>query len=112
MAITRTAKKLVQSALSNAVTAKYTTPASTTTQVTEIWFANTNTTTARKVKLLAHGLVDPGNVLIPEIMIAAKGVEIIDGSKIALATTEVLAASQDAGTDVIMTAYGVEEVTS
>ena len=109
MAITRSAKKLVQSALSTSASAKYTSPANTKTQVTEIWLANTNTTTARKVTLYAHG-VAAGNTILQDLEITAKGTVILDNCKIVLEATEVLAAKQDAGTDVILTAYGIQEV--
>ena len=44
------------------------------------------------------------------IEIAANGTQIISDSKIVLAAAQVLSAMQDVGTDVILTAYGVEEV--
>ena len=111
MPVTRTPKKLAQTALSTTVTARYTAPAATVTQITEIWLANTNTTTARTVALYAHGTA-ANNTLIQAIKIPANGTKGIDGSKIVLAAGEVLAGKQDAGTDVILTAYGIEEVTS
>jgi hypothetical protein len=111
VAVTRRGKKLAQTALSSAVTARYTSPANTATQVTEIYLTNTNTTTARKAGLYAHGTAGT-NVLIPEIEIAANGAEVLSNLKIWLEAGEVLAAKQDDGTDVIMTAYGIQEVTS
>jgi len=110
MAVTRSAKKLAQSALGTEAAAVYTSPANTVTQVTEIWLANTNTTTARKVAIYAHGTA-AGNTLIPELEIPAKGTKIVN-AKIVLAAAEVFSAKQDTGTDVIITAYGVQEVTS
>lgn len=107
----RSAKKLAQTALSNSMVARYTSPASTKTQITEIWLTNTNTTTARTVTLRAHGTAS-ANTLLQEISIGAKETVIIDGCKIVLEATEGLAASQDAGTDIILTAYGIQEVTS
>ena len=101
--------RLAQTALSATVAAVYTTPASRRTQITEIWLANNNTTTARRVTLRAHGTA-VANTIIPSIEIAANGTQIIDSSKIVLAAEQVLAALQDVGTDVILTAYGVEEV--
>ena len=101
--------RLAQIALSATIAAVYTTPASRRTQITEIWLANNNTTTARRVTLRAHGTVET-NTILPSIEIAANGTQIIDGSKIVLAAGEVFAALQDVGTDVILTAYGVEEV--
>lgn len=111
MAVTRTPKKLAQTALNTSSTAVYTTPASTKTQVTEIYLANTNTTTARTVTLYAHGTADANRIVVA-YEIAAKGTVILEDKKILLSATEVLAAKQDTGTDVILTAYGVEEVTT
>ena len=104
-----TPMRLAQTALSATVAAVYTTPASRRTQITEIWLANTNTTTARRVTLRAHGTAATNN-LISSIEIAANGTQIISDSKIVLAAAQVLSAMQDVGTDVILTAYGVEEV--
>jgi len=103
-----TPKRLAQVALSTTATARYTCPASTIAQITEIWLANTNTTTVRKVSLYAHGTATT-NTLIHEIEIPAKGTVIIDNAKIVLTASQVLAAKQDVGTDVILTAYGIEE---
>lgn len=104
-----TPRRLVQTALSTTVVAVYTVPAGTRTQITEVWLANNNTTTTRFVTLRAHGTAGTNN-LIPRIGIAGNGTAMIDGSKIVLTAGEVLAALQDVGTDVILTAYGVEEV--
>ena len=104
-----TPMRLSQTALSATMAAVYTTPASRRTQITEIWLANNNTTTARRVTLRAHGTAATNNI-VPSIEIAANGTQIIDSSKIVLAAGQVLAALQDVGTDVILTAYGVEEV--
>ena len=111
MTVTRSAKKIVQVALGTEATAVYTSPVNTVTQITEIWLANTNTTTTRKVSLYAHGTASE-NTIIPELQILAKGTKIITDARIILAAAEVLAAKQDIGTDVILTAYGVLEVTS
>ena len=104
-----TARRLVQATLGITIVAVYTTPPATRTQITEIWLANNNTTTARRVTLRTHGTA-VANTIIPSIEIAANGTQIIDSSKIVLTAGQVLAALQDAGTDVILTAYGVEEV--
>jgi hypothetical protein len=103
-----TAKKLCQSALSNSTTTMYTAPALTTTQVTEIWLANTNTTTTRKVTLYAHG-TGTANVLLPAVAIPANGFISVSDAKIVLAAAQTISAKQDTGTDVTLTAYGVEE---
>jgi len=108
--ITRTPKKLSQSALSSSATAYYTTPSFTETQITEIWLKNNNITTTRTVTVYAHGLTD-SNILFT-LSISANGSALISNSRIVLATTEVLGAKIDTGTDVIMTTYGIEEVTS
>ena len=104
----RIPKRLAQTALSTTATAHYTAPASTTTQITEIWLTNTNTTTVRKVALYAHGTA-AANTIVHELEIPAKGTNILDGCKIVLTAAQVLAAKQDVGTDVILTAYGIEE---
>jgi hypothetical protein len=101
--------RLAQTALSATVAAVYTTPANCRAQITEIWLANNNTTTARRVTLRAHGTAATNNILT-SLEIAANGTQIIDSAKIILTAGQVLAALQDVGTDVILTAYGVEEV--
>jgi len=104
----RTPKKLYQGALSTTATAIYTTPANTRTQITEIWIANTNTTTIRNVTLYAHGLAT-ANILIPLTPIALSGLQMLDNTKIVLLATETIGFKQDIGTDVIVTIYGIEE---
>lgn len=101
------AKKLFQGALSNALQARYTAPASTQGQVTEIWLANNNTTTARTIQVAAHGSA-AANMLIYEMSLAANESKIIN-AHIVLEAAEALYAKQDTGTDVTMTAYGTEE---
>lgn len=110
MAVTRSAKKLCQSTLASTVTAEYTSPANTKTQVTEIWLTNTSGVT-RTISLYAHGLANV-NTLISSLPIEAGGVRVINGSKIVLEAAEVLGGKQDVGEDVILTAYGIQEVTS
>ena len=104
----RIPKKLFQGALSTAVTAVYTAPADTRTQITEIWIANNNTTTIRNVTVFAHGLVS-GNILIPLLPVPLSGLQMLDEAKIVLTATEVIGFKQDVGTDVIVTIYGIEE---
>lgn len=103
-----TPRLLVQAALSSVAAAVYTTPANTRTQITEIWLANNNPTTARRVTVRAHGAAAANN-LLPVLEIAANGAQIIGDSKIVLAAGAVFVALQDVGADVILTAYGVEE---
>ena len=110
MAITRTPKKLAQSALSTTATTYYTVPANAVTQATEIWLVNTNTTTTRTVTIYVHGLTTNNTLSI--VAIPPNGNALYSNSRIVLATTEVLGAKQDIGTDVIMTIYGIEQVTS
>jgi hypothetical protein len=103
----RTAKKLSQSGLTSSHIAQVTGAADTITQVTTVFLANNNTTTTRYVALAAHGSA-AGNVLFPNIELAAKaGVAIT--VPVVLAAGEILYAKQDTGTDVTMTAYGIEE---
>ena len=105
---TRTPKKLAQTTLSTSMTAVYTAPSGTVTQITEIWVSNTNTTSARKISIAAHGTAT-ANVLIPVQEIAENGYATFSDSKIVLAAGEVLAGKVDTGTDVNITVYGIEE---
>jgi hypothetical protein len=104
----RTAKLLAQGALSSTITAQYTTPASTTAQVTEIYLANTGTT-ARTINIYAGGTYSTNSVIVG-LSVNGTASVLIQDTKIVLATTKVLAAKQDTGTDIIMTIFGVEEV--
>lgn len=104
----RTAKKLIQTALGVTATALYTTPVSTTTQITEMWIANTGST-SRTVTLYAHG-TSSENMILAGLEVSGNGSQLISDAKIVLSETEVLAAKQDVGTDIILTAYGIEEV--
>lgn len=106
---TRTPKKLAQAALTSSMTAVYTAPAATKTQITEIWIANTSASTARKISLAAHGTAT-ANTIIPEQEIAAKGYAALGDTKIVLAAEEVFAGMVDAGSnETIITLYGIEE---
>lgn len=104
-----TPKKLYQGALSTTVTALYTTPANTRVQIVEIWMDNQNTNTDRKVNMYAHGTAST-NRLNHNIPITADTGITISDNKIVLSAGEVFAMSQDTGTDVIVTVYGIEEV--
>lgn len=104
----RTPKKLYQGALSTTATNKYTAPSNMMTQITEIWIANTNSTTARNVTMYAHGLAN-NNILIPYANVVANGLQMIDGSKIVLTASDTIGFKQDVGTDVVVTIYGIEE---
>ena len=104
-----TPKKLYQGALSATVTAKYTVPANTRTQIIEIWIDNQNTTTDRKVNIYAHGTASTNRLNHNIPVTKDTGITISD-NKIVLAAGEVLAMSQNTGTDVVVTIYGIEEV--
>ena len=104
----RTPKKLYQGALSTTATAVYTAPTNVRTQITEIWIANTNTTTTRNVTVFAHGLAN-ANTLIPLTPIAMSGLQMLDSTKIVLVPTDTIGFKQDVGADVIVTIYGIEE---
>lgn len=106
--MTRTAKKLAQTALASTPVTVYTAPALTTTQVVEIWIANTNASTARIVTLYAHG-TGTTNVLIPGISVPASDFKVIDSAKIVLSAGDIIYCKQDTNTDVTVTVYGVEE---
>lgn len=104
----RTAKRLLQTALSTTAAAVYTAPASTNAQVTEIYLANTGTT-ARTVTLYANGTATT-NSIVTGLIINGSASSILQDLKIVIPTGTILAAKQDSGTDIIMTAFGVEEV--
>lgn len=104
-----TLKKLYQGALSTSVVAKYTCPAGTQAQVTDIWLDNQNATTVRNVALYAHGTAST-NRLAGKIALSPGTGLVISDNKIILGASEVLSLSQDVGTDVIATIYGYEEV--
>lgn len=106
--ITRTPKKILQSALSTTATFYYTPPANGNTQITEIWISNTGTNT-RLVTLYAHGLTT--NNTISTISLTSGGSALISNAKIILLANEVFGAKQDVGTDIVVTAYGIEEIT-
>lgn len=106
-----TRKKLFQGGLSTSVLAKYTCPANTQAQITEIWLDNQNTTTVRNVALYAHGTASTNRLTGKIVLSPGTGFNLSD-NKIILGAGEVLALSQDVGTDVICTIYGLEEVIS
>mgnify|MGYP000477670672 CR=1 FL=1 len=106
-----TVKKLGQTALDTTPVTICTGVAGGHTEVKNLFITNTNPTTERKVKLFAHGTAT-GNTLIEELIIPAKGTKIFTKEEIAIVLPEgeSLSALQDVGTDVIVTAYGIEEV--
>ena len=101
-------KKLFQGPLSAAVAAKYTCPVGKQAHVTDIWLDNQNTTTVRNVALYAHGITS-ANRLTGKIVLSPGTGLVISDNKIILNANEVLAVSQDIGTDVVATVYGYEE---
>lgn len=104
----RTAKRLLQTALSTTASTVYTAPASTNTQITEIYLANTGST-ARTVTLYVNGTAN-ANIIINGLLVAANSSVILQDTKIVIPTGTVFSAKQDVGTDITMTAFGVEEV--
>lgn len=106
----RTALKLAQLALSTTITARYTAPMipATTAQVTEIYLVN-NSATDRTVDIFQGGIATT-NRIMRGVTVPAGGCIILQDLKIVVAAGQNLAASQNTGTDVTMTAYGIEEV--
>ena len=104
-----TPKKLYQGALSAAITAKYTCPVGCRSQIVDILVVNQNTTTDRKLNIYAHGTSTTNQTNRNVIIAKDTGIGIVD-NKIILSANEVLAMSQDVGTDLIVTIYGIEEV--
>lgn len=104
----RTPKRIAQSALSASVTSRYIAGAGVTTQITEIWLVNTGSTD-RSVTLYQGGITNE-NMIANGISVPANGMTLLQDLKIVVAAGQTLAAKQDAGTDVTMTAYGIEEV--
>ncbi|MHB8077420.1 hypothetical protein [Desulfosporosinus fructosivorans] len=103
----RIPKKLGQSVLNTTAVTLYTGQIGYRTQVLQIFVANTNTTTARYVKLMAYG-TGVGNVLIQNLELPAKGSAVID-TKLVVLASETISALQDTGTDVTVTVLGIEE---
>jgi hypothetical protein len=102
----RTAKRLYQGAQSTTTTARYTAPALTTGQITEIYLANTGTTD--RIVTLYQGGTANENMLMP-IPVPASGGVLLQDLKIVVVAAQTFAAKQDVGTDITMTLYGVEE---
>jgi hypothetical protein len=104
-----TLKKLFQGALSATVTAIYTPVVTKQAQVVEIWADNQNITTDRKIDIYAGGTANINRLSHNILITKDTGINISD-NKIILNAGEVFAMSQDVGTDVIVTIYGIEEV--
>lgn len=104
----RAIKRLAQTALSTTVANRVTVSGSAIAQITQLFLAN-NGSTMRVVTLYHGGLAD-ANRLVNGIEVAAGGSVVIDDLKVVVTSTLALAAKQDAGTDIILTAFGIEEV--
>lgn len=104
----RFARRLAQTALSTTTAAVYTVPTSTTAQVTEIYFANTGAT-ARTVNVTVGGTFSTNSVIVG-LTVGGTASVILQDTKIVGAANSIVAARQDAGTDIIMTLFGIEEV--
>lgn len=103
----RVAKRLAQTALSTTTAAIYTAPAATTAQVTEIYFTNTGAT-ARTVNVTVGGTFSTNSIIIG-LSVSGTASVILEDKKIVIAPTTIIAAYQNSGTDIIMTAFGIEE---
>lgn len=104
----RYAKRLAQTSLSTTTSSVYTVPSSTTAQVTEIYFANTGTT-SRTVNVTVGGTYSTNSVIVG-LQVSGTASVILQDTKIVGAASTIIAARQDSGTDIVMTLFGVEEV--
>lgn len=104
----RQARRLAQTALSGTAAAVYTAPASTTAQITEVYFANTGTA-SRTLTLYVNGTATT-NTIVVGLAVAGTATQILSESKIVIPPSTIFAAKQDTGTDIICTVFGIEEV--
>lgn len=104
----RYAKRLAQSALSTTTAAVYTVPASTTAQITEVYFSNTGTT-QRTVNVCVGGTWSTNSIIIG-LQVGGTASVILQDTKIVCSASSIFAARQDTGTDIICTVFGIEEV--
>ncbi|GEM_PF-3170051 len=102
-------KKLFQGYLSTTITALYTAPPNIMTQIVDIHIVNQNSTTDRKISIYAHGTASGNQINRNITVLKDVGICVAD-NKIILNSGEVLAMTQDIGTDVLVTIYGCEEV--
>lgn len=105
-----TAKKLGQLSLNTTAVTLVTGVTGGTTEVSSIWLVNTGTT-ARKVTIFAHGTAATNQLM--QISLDANGGSALlqlNNTPIILAAGQTLSLLQDVGTDVTVTAYGIEEV--
>lgn len=101
-------KKLFQGPLSTAVTAVYTVPVGYRAHIADVLVVNQNTTTDRRFNIYAHGTAS-GNQIHRNVSVIKDSSAGMLENKIILTAGEVLAMSQDTGTDLIVTIYGYEE---
>jgi hypothetical protein len=106
--ISRTAKKLYQGLQSSTITVRYTAPTNTTAQVTEIYLANTGPD--ERTFTLYQGGTAAQHVLLNGLVIPAGGSLLLQDLKIVVAAGQTVASRANAGTDITMTLYGIEEV--
>lgn len=107
-----TPKRLVQSIISEGTTEKYTTPASTLSQISEIWIVN-DSNSAVEISLYAAGL-DPVNMFIKELKIRPGASARITDCKIIMNAGEKLGTKlnyylSSRNGEVSITVYGIEE---
>lgn len=103
----RIARRLAQTALSSSIVSVVTSGTASTTQIVEVYITNTGTT-SRNVTFYANGTAST-NTVITGLAVAGTSSVILEDKKIILGLSEVFYGKQDAGSDVIVTCYGVEE---
>lgn len=103
-----TLKKLFQGPLSTMPTAVYTVPVGYQAHIVDVLVVNQNATTDRKFNIFAHGTA-AGNQIHRNVPVTKDSSGGMIDNKIILNDGEVLAMSQDTGTDLIATIYGYEE---
>jgi len=82
----RTPKKLAHTYLTTSLASVYTVPASTRTQVTEIWLTNTDPKTTRNVTITA-GTLAAKNAIGCKVAVAPADTVIISDAKVVLVST-------------------------
>ena len=103
----RIAKRLAQTALSSSVISVVTSGTASTTQIVEVYISNTGTT-SRTLTFYTNGTAST-NTIITGLAVSGTSSVILEDKKIILGLSEVFYAKQDAGADVVITCYGVEE---
>lgn len=113
-----TSKKLFQGFINNAANVVTVAKAPTDsaiahTEITSIWAFNSSLTEVRIITMFAHGTgASDSNILttFPPLAPRTGTLLTVPGSPIILPAGDTLRLSQDAGSDVVITAYGIEEV--